>query len=90
MQKHDTQEQALAVVADALARAQVDGRWMVAVWSVNADNRLQLATRTTFNFPIADYDMATRRLIETMREETQPPSPPRDRLPAAELPPLAE
>lgn len=90
MQKHDTQEQALTAVGESLERAKEDGRWMVAIWSVSADNRLQMVTRTTFNFPIHDYDMCARRLIESMRAETQAPLPPREPLPAAELPPLAK
>lgn len=86
---HETQEDAAKVVTGAFEVAQQHGRWMAAIWSVDEQNRLRFLTRTTFQFPIGDYDACVRGLVQAMRDERKSDVAALEPLPQAELPPLA-
>lgn len=62
---HDTADEALLAVQRALQEATEDGKWMVAVWSVAGD-QLRLLTRTTWQFPVGDVEVALTQVRQSM------------------------
>lgn len=70
------------------AAADAAGRWMVAVWYLDQDSRVQLR-RTTWNFPKDDLRVAATLLSDSVQEELDgrpvqaPPLPLAGGLPAA-------
>ena len=85
IQHHETQASAMESAQTALAQASADGRWMIAVFSVT-DGKLQMRTRTTWEFPRGDYSEAVRMLQASIKQEQSLPID--EPLPVAELPPL--
>jgi hypothetical protein len=84
VKQHDKLEDVAAFVVDSINEAATDGRFMVAVWSVDAEDKLRLCGRSTWQFPTGLFDDALRQLRDNLdkeatREDVVPP------LPVAEL-----
>ncbi len=61
-------------VCQALAEAQLAGRWMIAVFTITPDGKL-LCRRSTAKFPTGDYDICMNLFRENLQQETGPAQP---------------
>lgn len=58
-------------ICQAMAKAQLAGRYLIAVYVINPDGRIDLH-RTTQKFPTGDYDACIKMLQDDLRSEIGP------------------
>lgn len=71
-------------ILESLSRAVRDGKYLVAIWSVDKNDGLSMLTRTTWNFPRQRLLEALQILEGDVRQELVPPR--NTPLPDANLP----
>ena len=83
---HTDETSAEAAVQRALMAAKEEGKWMALVFCVNdRTQRLEMLTRTTWQFPHADVGRALDLAKDSFRVEIASPPPPETPLPPASL-----
>ncbi len=73
MQRHETVEQALDAVQEALDQARKFDKFMVAIWASDEESsRVHMLTKTTWQFPMNDLYVALNQLRQAIKEDMEP------------------
>lgn len=82
---HGTQESAVESVSGNCRRAFAAKKWMVAIWCVRDDEKMELVGRTTYDFPQGGFAGCVELLKDNLDQEYSGPTLPEEPLPFADF-----